>query len=316
MHPARIGGCPFSQMAICGVRDPDDEWGKTPFALALRHTDPALQGAYGYRLSGIADLDWLVKDGVQDWPELTLSYEQGDATLEPARLEAERAEISMAVVNAKFLLDRAARTLTVRGPSEPTADEIVHPCLWPSAAVFARWDGRETFHAGGFLDSNGGAWGVLGNSGDGKSTMLAALACAGRPVVDDDLLVTDSGRCFAGPRCIDLLPESAHALGIFDDTVAVRSTSRRRMTLPPVPAEVPLRGWVHLDWGQEITVTQLGAAELIERLARHRRVLGLEVDPIDLLDLGVRPTLLLRRPHDWDALTDVREALLSAVAAL
>lgn len=45
-----------------------------------------MQGAYGYRFEGIAGLDWLLRDGVDDWPELKLSYEEGDAMLEPARV--------------------------------------------------------------------------------------------------------------------------------------------------------------------------------------------------------------------------------------
>ena len=206
--------------------------------------------------------------------------------------------------------------MTIRGPLEPAPDEIVHPCLWPAAAVFARWEGRETFHAGAFLDDNGAAWAVLGDSGDGKSTLLGALASAGRDLVVDDLVVTEADRCFAGPRCIDLRPESVTELGIFDQTREVRATSRRRLTLPPIAAQAPLKGWVHLEWGDEISVRSLTAAELIERLARHRRVLPLGVDPVNLLELGTRPTLLLSRPRDWGALPEVCKTLLEAVSSI
>lgn len=280
---------------------------------AVRQTGPALHGAYGYRFSGIDGLNWMIEDDIADWPELQLSYEEAEFVREPAELLADTAEISMPPVKAKIVLDRIGGTVRFRGPIEPLTDEIVHPCLWPAAAVFARWQGRETFHAGAFLDDDGGAWAVLGDSGDGKSTLMAALALAGRPILVDDLLVTEANHCFAGPRCLDLRPESADALGIIEQTAVVRGTHRRRMTLSSVPAHAPLRGWVHLDWGEEISVRPLVAAELIERLARHRRVLPLGVDPVDLLDLGARPTLLLSRPQNWDALSEACQALLATV---
>jgi ABC-type molybdenum transport system ATPase subunit/photorepair protein PhrA len=51
--------------------------------------------------------------------------------------------------------------------------------------VLAHWLGRESFHGGGFVAGDG-VWGVLGEKGDGKSTLLASLALSGVPIVADD----------------------------------------------------------------------------------------------------------------------------------
>jgi hypothetical protein len=45
-----------------------------PCGVRLRHTEAALHGAYGYRFDGIKGLDWLIADGMQDWPVLQIAY--------------------------------------------------------------------------------------------------------------------------------------------------------------------------------------------------------------------------------------------------
>ena len=52
------------------------------------------------------------------------------------------------------------------------------------------------------------------------------------------------------------------------------------------------------------------------RTVRHRGTFSLRVDPVNLLELGTRPTLLLSRPRDWRVLSDVCETLLEAVSSI
>src|SRR4029453_9610267 len=101
-------------------------------------------------------------------------------------------------------------TFTTRRPLGD--DELVHPYLGLAAAVYSRWLGRESFHAGAF-QARGCPWIVAGEKAAGKSTLLASLALRGRHVLADDVVVLDGVEALAGPRSIDLRADSAAALG-------------------------------------------------------------------------------------------------------
>ena len=129
---------------------------------------------------------------------------------------------------------------------------LVHPYLAPAAAVIARWLGREPFHAGAFA-LDGGAWGVLGEREAGKSSLLAWLSLQGRSVVCDDMLVVAGDTVFAGPRSVDLRRETAVRLGAGEELGMIGARERWRVGLPPIEPEVPLAGWVFLEWGDEVS---------------------------------------------------------------
>jgi hypothetical protein len=237
-----------------------------------------------------------------------------DSDLGPRRVRISDREAVIRTPAARLTVDRLTRRVQVSAPRRLPAPDLAHPCLWPAAAVLARWRGAETFHAGAFIDSRGGAWAVVGDRGAGKSTLLAALALSGHAVVADDLLVVDSHECFTGPRCIDLRRESAERLGLAHDTYPVRSTLRRRLGLAPANASHPLRGFVYLRWGEVIALEHMTPGEHLGVLSGQRRVLGLGADVEHLFDLAGLPAFRLFRPRVWAALADARGALVDAVS--
>jgi hypothetical protein len=178
--------------------------------------------------------------------------------------------------------------------------------------VFARWRGLETLHAGAFVDDRGGAWAVLGDRGAGKSSLLAALAAAGRDVVADDLLVLDGGDCFAGPRCVDLRPDAVVELGL-GTLPPVRSTERRRLVLEPCQGRLALHGCIYLEWGERIAIEPLTPGEHLGRLTAQRRIAGLGANVDQLLGLSGLPAFRLRRPQASGRIDVTRGALLEAV---
>jgi hypothetical protein len=193
------------------------------------------------------------------------------------------------------------------------APDVIHPTLWPAASVFARWQGRETLHAGAFTLDGDTAWAVLGGRGAGKSSLLAALALHGVEVLSDDLLVIEGNRCFAGPRCIDLRPEVAAALGVVHRASVVRSTERRRLALEPCSGAFRLGGFVSLAWGDAIGVSPLTPAESFGLLVDHRRVAVLGADFPYLLGLAGMPAVRLTRPPRWSRLDAAIAQLTEAV---
>lgn len=269
--------------------------------------------AYGFALNGLQMSDALRLIDPEPSPTLHIGQVR-EPCLEDALIVREDYAV-LHWLYGVIVVRRATMSVTFHADPPLNADELVHPCLWPPAALAARWLGRETLHAGGVLDDSGGAWVVLGNSGDGKSTLLASLAVDGRSILADDLVVIDGGDCFAGPRCIDLVSESAQQLGVADQTAEVRWSHRQRLTLPPIAARVPLRGFVYLAWDERVSVEPLSPAERPLRLAEQRRVSNLGVDPVGLLDLVGLPALVLRRPRGWESIAPARELLIESINA-
>lgn len=220
-------------------------------------------------------------------------------------------------------IDRRARTATFHGPP-PTPDLLAHPCLAPVATAFNRWAGRESFHAGAFV-AGGRAWILLGGRTAGKSSLLAALAARGVPVLTDDVVMVDDAGVYAGPRCVDLRQAVP---GLALRTRPVRDGTRLRATLPAIADPCPLGGWIFLNWTDPLEparetvapgaapaprLTPIGASQLLGRLAARRTWPGLSSDPAVLLALAARPAWDLVRSWDWTALEPTCQ-LLESVA--
>jgi len=250
-------------------------------------------GAFGFRLSGLENVDWLGVTGASHWPEFSYHRDR----------RSNAAELS---------LDIAALELRVR--SDVPHSEFVHPLLGRVASHVAPVHGADGMHAGA-VAGTAGAWAVIGPKGAGKSTLLASLARAGVPIVTDDVLVFRGGAAMAGPRCIDLRPDAKG----FGFGVAVRpSDPRNRIALPPIGAEHPLVGLVHLEWSAaETTFEPLDHREAIKRLLILRSEKGYPRDPRALLELAALPSLALRRPWsmgELDASVELMQLLLSGTA--
>src|SRR5690349_7180146 len=165
-------------------------------------TSSVKSGAYGFALQGLDAADLLVP-APASWPLLQVRVETGRARVERDRFGPDHAELRLRTVDGSVALDRRAMTVVFTVPDGIGPAALVHPFLASPALVAAHWHGRETFHAGAFVVGDG-AWAVLGEKGDGKSTLMAWLARRGAAVVTDDVLIVDAGSALAGPPSIDL----------------------------------------------------------------------------------------------------------------
>jgi len=276
---------------------------------------PPVAAAYGVRIEGLGAPRVLALRGAEAWPAVRITTELTDGPL-PRGSEVREDGATIVTPAATLEVDRARAEVRVRSREPVPEADIVHPCLWPVGAVFARWRGAETLHAGAFAAPDGdGAWAVMADSGGGKTSFLATLALAGVEVLVDDLLVLEGDECLAGPRALDLRPEVVGRLRLEDRvTVAVRATSRRRLALDPCDARWPVAGFVELSWGARVTVERLGPAPALAALARHRRVLGLGAEFDLLLELAARPVLRLSRPLGWESAAEASNRLLGMIA--
>ncbi|AVT39503.1 nucleotidyltransferase family protein [Plantactinospora sp. BB1] len=274
-------------------RRADEPTGAASAGPACGTTTPG-RSAYGLRVHGLDEVAELgpARECRPDAPAVRVGQAAGPPP-GPLPLDGRRG-VRVLADGRHLALDRDRGRATFYGPPL-AADLLAHPYLGAVATVFNRWAGREAFHAGAFV-LGGRAWALLGPRTAGKSSLLAALAAARVPVLTDDILVVDGTTGYAGPRCLDL---RRPVPGLRLDCRPARRDSRSRVLLPPVPARVPLGGWLFLSWGEALGMTPLGAPELLARLACRRSWRNLPSDPATMLALATLPAWDLVRPPDW-----------------
>jgi len=270
----------------------------------------AERGAYGLRFSGLTGVEKLLVPGDRTWPGLEVIAERGP--IEGFRNEVDEERATLLLLGAVAIVERSSGRAVFRFETDPDPQALVHPYLAPVAGLLAYWHGRESFHAGAFVAA-GGAWGLFAEREGGKSSTLARLAFEGVPVVSDDVLVVEGGTAFAGPRAIDLRREAARALGAGEPLGVLGTRERWRVTLDECDGAFPLRGWVFLAWGDEVSLTGVPAGSRLRRLAAERAIRLAPRDPSVLLSLAALPAFELRRPHEWSSLEDATKLLLSSL---
>ena len=266
-------------------------------------------GLYGLFLPDLARAGRLLVDAPPHWEPWRIVRRRGQPEPIDGVIGAERARLTLAP-EGSLVIDRTSRTSVFTMPRPPSDAELAHPYLAATAAIAARWEGWQSFHAGAFAVGRR-VWGVLGERELGKSTLLAALARVGAAVVSDDVLVVRDGQAMAGPRCIDLREQSARTLGIGQSIGSVGTRERWRVTLPPVQPELPLAGWVTLEWAPEAGIQSVKPGERLLRLLDHLTVVLEPPDPPAVLELASLPMVTLRRPRRLDALSTSAALLIA-----
>jgi len=274
--------------------------------------DSAGRGAYGLRLHGLDQAADMLVDAPGSWPDLTITRRSGRSTAPPTgRLGDQEAVVPLGDT-ADVVISRPGAEAVFTLPRPIPDRHIVHPYLSVPAAIFNRWLGRESFHAGAAVVA-GGAWAICGPRGGGKSSTLGWLAANGVGVLTDDLLVLDGLEAMAGPRSIDLRQETAELLQAGVAIGPVGSRDRWRMDPGQVAASVPLLGWVFLAWGDSVEMVPVPPAERLVRLFQHESLEIGPARPAAYLDLAAVPGWELRRPERLASLPEAGRCLIETV---
>lgn len=131
---------------------------------------------------------------------------------------------------------------------------------------------------GTVLTSPAGTFGLLGDSGVGKSTLAGALLSAGARMVSDDLLaVRDSLTVLTGPSRLRLQPATARRL-LPADTPSTRMNSHTRKRAYDLPGSrpidpAPLRALYVLEAGEAsgpaLQIARVSSADALRLLLHH-----------------------------------------------
>lgn len=278
---------------------------------------PVPGAAYGVRFTGLEPSPTLALFEADDWypVEVTLTTPR----VVNFRISGDEEGVHAAYESVEVHVDRPRRKVEIASVDVLEPDSLAHPYLGLPAALFAHWSGKEAVHAAGAV-VEGRAWGLVGNSEHGKSSLAGAFLAAGHSVLVDDLFVTDGTHAFAGPRCIDLRDGVGARLGLSLPTQRARSNTRDRVRLPPMNGRVPVGGFVHLAWsenGEGPTMKKLRVDERLKRLHDARSLSYLNAFRAHgelMLDLAALPAWELRRPRDWAKADEATELLVDTLA--
>lgn len=274
-------------------------------------------GAYGFRI--VPSDPSVVLPGLipmaEDADEAHIAWAQASPLEDELEVTEDRVRVT---VKNQITIDvvRSSRSVFVALPDAPTPEAVVHPVATTPLAILARWRGNVTLHAGAVLH-DGGAYAICGGQGAGKSTMLALLAQTGLPIVADDLVVADRGDVLAGPRCVDLRPDTASRFPEARFLGTVGRRQRFRLSTPSAPARVPMRGLFLLEWSTDAEPRVLPLS--LQERARvvhgfdYAAIVGL-ARPDALLDMLELPMWRLSRPRDWASTPRTLDRLLSTAA--
>jgi hypothetical protein len=268
-------------------------------------------GAWGVRFPDLAGPGMPFNEAPPNWPEVAVEVR--------VRADPEHA-VEWGPDRARHPLRGGHQIEIRREPlqvdlvlARPTLAEcVLAPHMTSAASTIAAWTGCPAIHGGAFLHEDG-AWVLLGDKRQGKSSTLGWLATSGVPIVTDDLVVCEGGDVLAGPRCVDLRAEPARHLNAGRDLGVVGARERWRVDVPPCPATSPLRGWIFLEWGAEVAVKRLSPIERMSHLVQHRAIAVPWEDPVALLDLATRPAFVWQRPKGWQTVESSIATLLAQI---
>jgi hypothetical protein len=278
-------------------------------SVSVDPTESAHAGAWGLELRGPAIESTLLVPSC-GWPVVDVTITVGQLPPGPDLFDANEADIGL-FGGGRVRCHRATMASELVLPEAPTADAIIHPHLGSTATVMNYWLGRTSFHAGAVI-IGGGAWGLLGHRGFGKSSSMAWFTLQGLPVLTDDILAVAGRTTFAGPRCLDLREEPATRFGLGTYLGWVGSRERWRVRLDDVPSECPLLGWVFLEWAPSAAVVPMSPRSTLSQLLDFGAA-SLVPEPTTLLDLAGLPAWTWRRPQSWTAMEHAADALVQAL---
>jgi hypothetical protein len=157
---------------------------------------------------------------------------------------------------------------------------------------------------------------LVGDRGAGKSTALGQLAQAGCVVLADDLVIWRHGEVLAGPRCVDLRPEAAEALGVGRHLGVIGSRERWRLDVVDAPSALAFAGLIQLRWGDKSELKVLNVQDRL-KLVFANGALPIPMRPMpSALEVASHDAFSWTRPKDWGRSGDAIRLLLEGLPSL
>jgi hypothetical protein len=208
-------------------------------------------------------------------------------------------------------------------PSTETLTHLLADLILPRLLAY---DGHFVLHCG-TVNGPSGAFGFIGPSGHGKSTMTASLHLRGMPLMSDDaVVVKKQGDTYRVERIypsLRLFPDSLEQLfAAAEPTAPVADyTDKRHVTFAPGPDSAPLLALFRLvDPANDINISRLAPAETCMALIAN----SFALDASNSLETRKRfakatdvarciPVYDLHYPRDYAAIPEVHARIFETI---
>ncbi len=233
---------------------------------------------YGYRLRSILPLESLPPLPPGGSADVILEHGDVPPVLNPLRWENRFFQVDtlgrglVTLGGSLRFLVTGGRTLRINDATPDARRDMETLLQGAVAGVVLHQRGVLALHAS-CVAEQGRAVAISGASGQGKSTLAAALAAQGLSLLSDDVTRIDTTAvtmlAFPGPSRVRLWPDAAKALNHTPESLQTGRTGhpKRLLVLPPAPGPVPLTALLRLsiDTGlKRPTLTRLtGKASLL-----------------------------------------------------
>lgn len=231
---------------------------------------------------------------------------------------------------AGFYMMRHGSEMVIAPHYTTNHDNLRQPILGTGMAMLLHQRGNTVLH-GSSVGINGKAWIFLGNKGDGKSTLAAALTRRGCPLLSDDICSlmpsAESGLMMqpSFPR-LKLNPDSLIHLGETPGMYSkIHPLAEKRVCgadeeFSATP--LPVGGVCVLATGAKSELKRLRAMDAVEELLTHMMVnrfpdhqpalvMATVFKQVTAIGSGV-PVYRLTRPRDFNVLSDTADLLYAA----
>lgn len=274
-------------------------------------------------------------EGVESLPEMPIFVSETKGERQPALVAVRRGEWFELRYAEGALFHVSADGLRVwcSWQAPLTADDAASFLLGPVLGLVLRLRGVLAIHASAVV-ANGVAWGFVGEGGAGKSTLAAALAREGLPLLTEDVLALrplagvwhaypayDHVRIWEDSERILLGRESA--LRPLSPTWPKRAMPLAEHGLVRAERPIPMGGWFLL--GERVGAAAAAGPGTLEPLARAEAVLDLSTnsyvaylldDRTRALELPALGALVERSPVAWLRVGNGAEGLARTVRQL
>ncbi len=180
-----------------------------------------------------------------------------------------------------YLVQRGCRIIVIPRP-DITADRISHFLVGMVIPVLLYQRGLLILHASA-ISIDGHAIVFLGHSGEGKSTMAAALHARGHSLIADDIVAVtlrgNQASLSPGFSQLKLTPDTAEILGYDRNKLVVLNAQPGKRAYRPKQVfsrqSLPVRQIYILVSGSELSVHSLKPHEAVVQLIRYAGLTGL-----------------------------------------
>ncbi|MBI4993959.1 hypothetical protein HZC33_03360 [Candidatus Wolfebacteria bacterium] len=256
--------------------------------------------AYGFKFPDLDFLNAMKAVNVDDWPSVNIEFVDKKFLNHSNLINLEVGLLNIEDINQLKLKIYLEKQISIK--------EFIHPHIQFALPSLAQINQDFLFHSGAVI-INGKLFGILGDRGAGKSSLLFEMfKNFNLEIFTDDVMLIRKNMVCIGPRLIGLRQSASEKF------------LKKQISLIEIPpmlySEIPIAGWFIIGWSDNLFLKSLSVKELSYELQRYdllkkQRFVQINFEYYKYLSLF--PAWKIFRPKKWAYNTDIINCMLKIV---